>query len=44
MHQRSCRIIKDLSGETFVRQCTAQFVPNSVISSAIDDEVLTKVG
>ena len=44
MHQRSCRIIKDLSGETFERQNTAEFVPNSVVSSTIDDEVLTKVG
>ena len=44
MHQRSCRIIKDLSGETFERQNTVEFVPNSVVSSTIDDEVLTKVG
>ena len=44
MHQRSCRVIKNLSGESFEKQNKGEFVPNTVISSAIDDQVLTKVG
>ena len=45
MHQRSCRVIIGLSGETFETQCNEEYLPaNELPPSVIDDQVLTKVG
>ena len=45
MHQRSCRVIIGLSGETFETQCNEEYLPAYELPpSVIDDQVFTKVG
>ena len=44
MHQRSCRVIKDLSGELFENQCNEEFLPFNERAPIIDGPILTNVG
>ena len=43
MHQRSCRVIKDLSGETFKNQSTDDCLPTTESAPIIDDQINIKV-
>ena len=44
MHQRSCRVIKDLSGELSENQCNEEFLPFNERAPIIDGTILTSVG
>ena len=45
MHQRSCRVIIGLSGETFQTQCNEEYLPaNELPPSVVDDQVLSNIG
>ena len=44
MHQRSCRVIKDLSGETFENQSIDDRLPTTESAPIIDDQINIKVG
>ena len=37
MHQRSCRVIEDLSGETFENQCINDYLSTTESAPLIDD-------
>ena len=44
MHQRSCRVIKDLFGETFENQSIDDCLPTTESAPIIDDQINIKVG
>ena len=44
MHQRSCRVIKDFSGETFENQSIDDCLPTTESAPIIDDQINIKVG
>ena len=44
MHQRSCRVIKDLSGETFEDQCINDYLSTTASEPLIDDQINIKPG
>ena len=44
MRQRSCRVNKDLSGETFENQCIDDYLPTTEAAPIIDDQINIKVG
>ena len=44
MHQRSCRVIKDLSGETFENQSIDDCLSTKESAPIIDDQINIKVG
>ena len=41
-HQRSCRVIKDISGETFENQCIDDYLPTTESEPIIDDQINIK--
>ena len=43
MHQLSCRVSKDLSGETFEKQCIDDYFPSTESAPIIDDQINIKV-
>ena len=44
LHQRSCRVIKDFSGETFENQSIDDCLPTTESAPLIDDQINIKVG
>ena len=44
MHQSSCRVIKDLSGETFENESIDDCLPTTESAPIIDDQINIKVG
>ena len=44
MHQHSCRVIKDLSCETFENECMEDYSPNIESAPLINDNIHITVG